>query len=114
MTDRDPRRAAELAAGWLEEYRRLTASLAVTEASQRRLFFERELNGARDELTRAEDNMRDTEQRTGVLDLDGQARAMIALAAMLRAQVAAKEWRFAPCASSPPARIPIWSARSRS
>ena len=36
-TDRDPRRAAELATGWVEEYRRLTASLAVTEASQRRL-----------------------------------------------------------------------------
>ena len=91
MTDRDPRRAAELASGWVEEYRRLTASLAVTEASQRRLFFERELNGARDELTRAEDNLKDTEQRTGVLELDGQARAMIASAAMLRAQVAAKQ-----------------------
>jgi uncharacterized protein involved in exopolysaccharide biosynthesis len=91
VADRDPRRAAELAAGWVEEYRRLTASLAVTEASQRRLFFERELNGARDELTRAEDNLKETEQRTGVLELDGQARAMIASAAMLRAQVAAKE-----------------------
>ena len=91
VTDRDPRRAAELATGWVEEYRRLTASLAVTEASQRRLFFERELNGARDELARAEDNMKDTQQRTGVLDLDGQARAMIASAAMLRAQAAAKE-----------------------
>jgi uncharacterized protein involved in exopolysaccharide biosynthesis len=91
VTDRDPRRAAELATGWVDEYRRLTASLAVTEASQRRLFFERELNGARDELARAEDNMKDTQQRTGVLDLDGQARAMIASAAMLRAQVAAKE-----------------------
>ncbi len=91
VTDRDPRRAAELATGWVEEYRRLTASLAVTEASQRRLFFERELNGARDELARAEDSMKDTQQRTGVLDLGGQARAMIASAAMLRAQAAAKE-----------------------
>lgn len=91
VTDRDPRRAAELATGWVEEYRRLTASLAVTEASQRRLFFEQELIGARGELARAEDNMKDTQQRTGVLDLDGQARAMIASAAMLRAQVAAKE-----------------------
>ncbi len=91
VADRDPRRAAELAGGWVEEYRRLTASLAVTEASQRRLFFERELSGARDELTRAEDNLKETEQRTGVLELDSQARAMIASAAMLRAQVAAKE-----------------------
>ena len=91
VTDRDPRRAAELAAGWVDEYRRLTASLAVTEASQRRVFFERELNGAHDELTRAEDNMKDTQQRTGVLELDNQARSLIASAAMLRAQVAAKQ-----------------------
>ena len=90
VIDRDPRRAAELAGGWIEEYRRLTASLAVTEASQRRLFYEQELSAARNELTRAEDNLRDTEQRTGVLDLDGQARSMIASAAMLRAQIAAK------------------------
>jgi uncharacterized protein involved in exopolysaccharide biosynthesis len=91
VTDRNPQRAAELAAGWINEYRRLTATLAVTEASQRRLFFEREVNGARGELTRAEDNMKDTQQRTGVLEFDNQARSLIASAAMLRAQAAAKE-----------------------
>lgn len=91
VSDRDPRRAAELASGWVEEYRHLTASLAISEASQRRLFFERELNGARDDLARAEDNLKNTQQRTGVLEINGQARALIASAAMLRAQVAAKQ-----------------------
>jgi uncharacterized protein involved in exopolysaccharide biosynthesis len=91
VTDSDPHRAAELAAGWVEEYRRLTASLAVSEASQRRLFFERELDGARGDLTRAEDGLRQTEQRTGVVEIDSQARAMIASAALLRAQTAAKQ-----------------------
>jgi len=90
VTDTDPRRAAELANGWVEEYRRFAATLAVTEASQRRLFFERQLAGAREELGRAEEAMKQTEQRTGVIELDGQAHAMIAAAAMLRAQVAAK------------------------
>jgi len=91
VTDRDPRRAAELANGWVEEYRRVTAKLALTEAAQRRMFFEREVNGERDELERAEDNLKDTEDRTGVLELDGQSRALIASAALLRAQVAAKQ-----------------------
>ncbi len=91
VTDKNPQRAAELANGWVEEYRKLLASLAVTEAAQRRLFFEREVNEERDALTRAEDNLKDTEQRTGVLELDGQSRALIASAAMLRAQVAAKQ-----------------------
>ncbi len=35
--------------------------------------------------------MKQTEQRTGVIELDGQAHAMIASAATLRAQVAAKQ-----------------------
>jgi capsule polysaccharide export protein KpsE/RkpR len=91
VTDRDPRRAAELANGWVEEYRRFTATLAVTEASQRRLFFERQLSGAREALERAEEEMKQTEQRTGVMELDGQAHAMIASAAILHAQVAAKQ-----------------------
>jgi tyrosine-protein kinase Etk/Wzc len=91
VTDRDPQRAAELANGWVEEYRRVTAKLALTEASQRRMFFEREVNGERDELERAEENLKDTEDRTGVLELDGQARALIASAALLRAQIAAKQ-----------------------
>ena len=91
VTDRDPRRAAELANGWVEEYQRVTAKLALTEAAQRRMFFEREVNGERDELERAEDNLKDTEDRTGVLELDGQSRALIASAALLRAQVAAKQ-----------------------
>jgi tyrosine-protein kinase Etk/Wzc len=91
VTDRDPRRAAELANGWVEEYQRVTAKLALTEAAQRRMFFEREVNGERDELQRSEDNLKDTEDRTGVLELDGQARALIASAALLRAQIAAKQ-----------------------
>ncbi len=91
VTDSDAARAAELADGWVEEYRKLTASLAVTEAAERRLFFERELKSAHAELTHAEDNLKATEERTGVLEIDGQAREMIASAAALRAQVAAKE-----------------------
>jgi capsule polysaccharide export protein KpsE/RkpR len=63
----------------------------VTEASQRRLFFERQLSGAREALERAEEEMKQTEQRTGVMELDGQAHAMIASAAILHAQVAAKQ-----------------------
>ena len=91
VTDQDPRRAAEMANGWVEEYRRLSASLAVSEASGRRLFFERQLEDARENLARAEEEMKQTEQRTGVIEMDGQAHAMIAAAAMLRAQVAAKQ-----------------------
>ena len=90
VTDTDPRRAAEMANGWVEEYQRFTATLAVTEASQRRLFYERELDIARQDLAQAEEAMKQTEQRTGVIDIEGQDRAMIATAAELRGQLTAK------------------------
>lgn len=91
VTDRDPRRAAELANGWVEEYQRFSSTLAVGEAAGRRLFYEEQVADARQNLARAEEALKQTEQRTGVIELDGQAHAMIASAAMLRAQVAAKQ-----------------------
>jgi uncharacterized protein involved in exopolysaccharide biosynthesis len=90
VTDRDPHRAAEWANGWVEEYQRFSATLAVGESSARRLFFERQVSAARADLSQAEEQMKQTEQRTGVMEIDSQAHAMIAAAAVLRGQVAAK------------------------
>lgn len=91
VEDRDPKRAADLANGYVEEFRKLSASLAITEAARRRLFFEQQLQQAKDELTKAEEAMRKTQQSTGVLQIDSQARALIEGAAILRGQVVAKQ-----------------------
>ena len=87
----DPRRAAELANGYVDQFRDLSQHLAITEASQRRLFFEQELEKAKDNLANAEEAMKETEQKTGLIQLDSQARALIESAAALRAQIAARE-----------------------
>jgi len=91
VEDHDPRRAAELANGYVEEFRRLSASLAITEAARRRLFFEQQLQQAKDDLSVSEEAMRATQQSTGVLQIDSQARSLIESAAILRGQVAAKQ-----------------------
>ena len=91
VEDRDPKRAAELANGYVEEFRKLSASLAITEAARRRLFFEQQLQQAKDELTSAEEAMRKTQQSTGVVQIDSQARSLIESAAVLRGQVVAKQ-----------------------
>jgi len=91
VTDRNPSRAAELANGWVDEYRRFTATLAISEASQRRLFYERQLDAARNDLSLAEEDMKRTQQRTGIIDIQGQDRSMIESAAVLRGQLAAKQ-----------------------
>jgi len=91
VEDRDPRRAAELANGYVEEFRKVSVSLAITEAARRRLFFEQQLQQAKDSLSIAEEAMRSTQQSTGVLQIDSQARSLIESAAVLRGQVVAKQ-----------------------
>jgi uncharacterized protein involved in exopolysaccharide biosynthesis len=90
-TDKEPKRAAEMANAYVEEYRKLSQTLAISEASQRRLFFEQQLQQTKDKLADAEEALKETQQNTGMIQLDSQARALIESAASLRAQIAAKE-----------------------
>jgi uncharacterized protein involved in exopolysaccharide biosynthesis len=55
------------------------------------LFFEQQLQQAKDSLSAAEEAMAKTQQSTGVLQIDSQARSLIESAAVLRAQVVAKQ-----------------------
>lgn len=91
LEDRDPKRAAEMANGYVEEFRKLSASLAITEAARRRLFFDQQLRQAKDDLAVAEEAFKRTQQSTGVLQIDSQARSLIESAAILRGQVVAKQ-----------------------
>lgn len=91
VEDHSAKRAADLANGYVDEFRDLSQNLAITEASQRRLFFQQQLEQAKDNLANAEEALKATEQKTGLIQLDSQARALIESAASLRAQIAAKE-----------------------
>jgi uncharacterized protein involved in exopolysaccharide biosynthesis len=91
VEDKDPQRAAELANGWIDQFRKLSESLAITEASQRRLFFGQQLQQAKDNLADAEEALKTTEQKTGVIEVGAQAGALIQSAAVLRAQIVAKQ-----------------------
>jgi uncharacterized protein involved in exopolysaccharide biosynthesis len=91
VEDRDPRRAADLANGYVDQFRAQSQHLAITEASQRRLFFEKQLEQAKENLANAEEALKQTEQSTGVIELSSQSRALIESAASLRAQITARE-----------------------
>jgi len=91
FTDRDPKFAADVVNAYVEEFRQHSNSLTLSEASQRRAFFQAQLLEANANLTKAEEAMKHTEQTTGVLQLDSQARALIESAAILRAQITAKQ-----------------------
>jgi len=91
VDDKNPKRAADLANAYVDELIKLTRVLAVTEASQRRLFFERQLVQAKDNLTVAEVAARQGLQKGGLAQVDAQGRSMIEVTARLRAQISAKE-----------------------
>jgi uncharacterized protein involved in exopolysaccharide biosynthesis len=91
VDDKDPKRAADLANAYVDELMKLTKVLAVTEASQRRLFFERQLLQVKDNLTAAEMAARQGLQKGGLSQVDAQGRSMIEVTARLRAQISAKE-----------------------
>lgn len=91
VEDGDPKRAADMANAYVNELYKLSQTLAVTEASQRRLFFESQLETAKQDLAVAEGALRQTQEKTGLIQLDGQAKAIIESTAALKAQIAARE-----------------------
>jgi tyrosine-protein kinase Etk/Wzc len=91
VTDNDPKRAADIANAWVDELRVLNINLALTEAAQRRVFFEQKLAAERASLTDAELALRQLEQKTGLIQPDAQTRALIGEVADMRAQIAAKQ-----------------------
>jgi uncharacterized protein involved in exopolysaccharide biosynthesis len=91
VEDKDPKRAAEMANAFVEELKRMTKGLAVTEAAQRRLFFEEQLKDTKESLIKAEEGVKGFQERTGTLHVEEQVKAVIRNIAQLRAEIAAKE-----------------------
>jgi tyrosine-protein kinase Etk/Wzc len=91
VTDRDPKRAAELANAYVEELRQLNGTLAITEAGQRRVFYQQQLDGEREALTQAEVALKQVEEKSGLIQPDAQGKAIVEAVADMRAQVAVHE-----------------------
>lgn len=91
VEDKDPKMAADIANTFVEELRDYNKKLALTEASQRRLFFEEQLKDAKEALIKSEEAMQGFQEKTGALKIDDQAKAVIEGIAQLRAQIASKE-----------------------
>lgn len=87
-----PQRAADIANYYVEELQRLTSTLALTEAQQRRAFFERQLDQARQKLARAQQAMQTSGFNQGALN--AEPRSAAEGFARLAAQVAAAEVRL--------------------
>lgn len=91
VDDAQPQFAAELANAHASEITKVLGRLAVSEAQLRRVFFSTQLNETKENLIKAEQNLRNVQEKSGVIVLDKQAEALITGAAQLRAMIAERE-----------------------
>jgi tyrosine-protein kinase Etk/Wzc len=95
VIDHDAKRAADLANGYLDTLRAQNGRLALTEASQRRLFFEQQLEREKNSLAEAEVDLKKTQEHTGLIVPSGQAQVQIEEMAQVRAQIASHQVELA-------------------
>lgn len=91
VDDKDPKLAADMANAYVEELQRLTKMLAVTEAGQRRLFFDQQLKEAKVNLDKASAALQ--QGGVGVNALKTDPSAALDMVAKTKAQIAAAEVR---------------------
>ncbi len=91
VTDKDRKRAADIANAFGEELDTLLRGLAVQEAKGRLAFLEKERDLANQNLARAENGLRSFSEQNSVVQLDTQTRGVLEYIARLRAEIDAKE-----------------------
>lgn len=91
VEDKSAKLAADIANAYVDELYKMTQVLSVSEASQRREFFERQLKASQQSLAAAEVALKKTQESTGVVQLDGQAQAAVKAVADINAKIAAIE-----------------------
>lgn len=91
VEDHDAKRAADLANGYMDALYDQNGRLALTESSQRRLFFEQQLEREKNALGDAEVELKKTEEQTGLISPTGQAQVEIDAIAQVRAQISSRQ-----------------------
>ncbi len=93
VDDKDPQFAAQLANALVEELQKLLGRLAVTEAQQRRVFFQKQLALAKENLVKAEVALKSTGVNSSALK--SSPVAAVEAVARLRAGISAQEIKVA-------------------
>jgi tyrosine-protein kinase Etk/Wzc len=92
-SDKDPAFAAELANAHIEELGKLLSRLAITEAQQRRVFFEKQLTNAKNNLVKAEQALKASGVNSSALK--ASPVAAVEGLAKLKASITAQEIKLA-------------------
>lgn len=91
VDDTDPRRAADIANAYLKALSKQNDRLVLTEAGQRRAFFEQQLEKEKNQLADAEVELARTQLQTGLISPNGQAQVQINTIAQTKAAISSRE-----------------------
>lgn len=91
VKDSDPKLASDIANSYLDQLYDVNSELETGEASQRIGFYDRRLAEEKHALSDAEEALRSTQQKTGVIQLSGQAASIINAIAQARADLASRQ-----------------------
>jgi capsule polysaccharide export protein KpsE/RkpR len=91
VSDRDPRRAAAIAQGYVEELDHLVLELSTSSAHRERLFLEERLTAVKRELDQASNEFSQFSSQNTAIDIKEQSRAMLEAAATLQGQLIAAQ-----------------------
>jgi capsule polysaccharide export protein KpsE/RkpR len=94
VTDRDPRRAAAIAQGYIEELNRLVADLSTSSARRERIFLEGRLKKVNKDLEDAERDFSQFASKNTAVDVKEQAKAMVGAAATLQGEMIAAQSQY--------------------
>jgi tyrosine-protein kinase Etk/Wzc len=92
---KSPAFAQDLANAYMDALRETNGRLALSQSSQRRLFFEQQLKKEKDDLEDAEVHLKETEEQSGLIAPTGQTQSQIMTIANTRAQIAARQVQLA-------------------
>lgn len=88
--DKDPQKAADIVNSFIEELQKKMTEMSLSQAQQKRAFYETQLAEVQQELSDAEEAMMKYQQSSGVIVMEEQAKALINAIKELRSQIAAK------------------------
>jgi capsule polysaccharide export protein KpsE/RkpR len=91
VSDRDPKRAQQLTAAYVDELNRIVALVSTSAARRERIFIEQRLKTVKQDLDTSARQFSDFASKNGTLDVPSQSKAMLEAEANLQGQLVAAE-----------------------
>ncbi|MBN1102209.1 MAG: lipopolysaccharide biosynthesis protein [Deltaproteobacteria bacterium] len=87
VEDADPEKAAQMANAYIEALDRINRTVNITEGHRKRVFLEKRLEKVKEDLTKAENDLREFQEKFKLVALEEQAKATIEGAARIKGEI---------------------------